>query len=410
VRLPAYDDRSSDARGTVAFEIRADLVLAGLASAGATVGAVMAAFDTAGNSLSPVPFDPLLLSGDRFQWGGEDWIAARRQLEEPPLTLVAAAPLTPFASPFEAAARTGTVVLAAVALASLILAALLTAGFTKRLGRLAAAADAIATGDLDRRIEPGSADEVGRVATAFNSMTENLRRTLSALALRESLAAVGEFASALAHEISNPLSAIRLDLQRVEETLDAGSPSLVMQRRALHEVDRLERTVSGALRIARSGRITRTRVDLLDPLRSAMNAALPEFASRGALLDPLAPESRDIPILGDAAALEQVFLNLLLNAGQALEPGGHARVNVVAQSDNVAVTIQDDGRGMPDESVARAFDLFFSTRKDGTGLGLSIARQIVQAHGGTIGMNSAPGQGTIVRVTLPAAPPKAIDV
>jgi methyl-accepting chemotaxis protein len=165
VRMPAYDQASGKALGTAVFELRADVVLGGLGTAGTTVGAVMTAFDHEGVSLFPVPFDPVLLSGDRFQGGGEEWISGRRDLEEPPISLVAAAPLTPFAEPFEAAARTGTAVLAVVALASLLLAALLTDGFTRRLARLAAAADAIAVGDLDRRLEPGTPDDVNRTDT-----------------------------------------------------------------------------------------------------------------------------------------------------------------------------------------------------------------------------------------------------
>jgi signal transduction histidine kinase len=112
-------------------------------------------------------------------------------------------------------------------------------------------------------------------------------------------------------------------------------------------------------------------------------------------------------VVGDAAALEQAFLNLLLNAAQALEPGGRAQVGVTRELGDVTVIIRDEGRGIPKESAAKVFDLFYSTRPEGTGLGLSIARQIVQAHGGTIEIESTPGQGTTVRVTLPSAPAAA---
>lgn len=403
LRMPAYDRATGGVRGTLALELRADGLLAGLPAAGATVGALVAAFDQTGASLLAVPMDPALLAESRFQWGGEEWIVARRVLEEPPLSLLATAPITTFTKPFEQAARSGTVVLAVVALASLLLAALLTAGFTQRLGRLATAADAIAKGDLDRRIEPGAPDEVGRVARAFNTMTDSLRRTFAELAQRESLAAVGQFASALAHEIRNPLTAIRLDLQRVEETLDTSSPAHATQRRALREVDRLESTVSGALRIARSGRITMARIDLLDPLRAAVDAAVPEFLARDAHLDPLPAVPGTAPVLGDASALEQVFLNLLLNAAHALEPGGKAWVEVGTDAENVIVVIRDQGCGIPAESLAKVFELFYSTRAGGTGLGLAIARNIVLAHGGAIDIGSEPGHGTSVRVTLPVA-------
>jgi two-component system sensor histidine kinase HydH len=235
-------------------------------------------------------------------------------------------------------------------------------------------------------------------------MTENLRRTLVDVVQRESFAAVEKFASALAHEVRNPLSAIRLDLQRVEETLETESWARATQQRALREVEQLERAVSSALRIARSGSVTRHRINLLDPIRAAAEAAAPEFAARGAHLDPLAAEPCDVPVLGDSTALTQAFLNLLLNAAQALEPGGRARIEVGVAAGEVTVTVQDDGTGISAEHLTRVFELFFSTRSRGSGLGLPVARQIVMAHEGRIGIESGAGRGTTVRLTLPSAP------
>jgi HAMP domain-containing protein len=150
-----------------------------------------------GTPLLPLPFDPGLLEQDRFALGGDEWLAVRRVLAEPALQLVAAAPLNPFTEPFERTARAGALLLAGVALLGLILAHLLTGRLTRSLERLAGAAEAVAQGDLERRIEPAGTDEVGRVAAAFNAMTESLRRTLAELADRRALAAVGEFADAL---------------------------------------------------------------------------------------------------------------------------------------------------------------------------------------------------------------------
>jgi len=404
VGLAVFDRETARPIGTLALDLKPDAVLGELPAVGSAFGALIAAFDRVGGaSLLALPYDPALLDRDRFQWGGEEWLARRRGIEEPPLTLVAAAPVTPFALPFQEAARTGTGVLALVALASFGLAALLTFRLTRRLGHLAGAADAVALGDLDQRLEPGRADEVGRVARAFNAMTESLRRTLGELAQRQALASVGEFAAGLAHEIRNPLTAIRLDLQRVEEELPPASPARPLQERALREVDRLDRAVSGALRIARSGRITRALIHLRTPLQAAFEAATPEFAGRGAILEPLPADLRTVVVPGDPAALEQVFLNLLLNAAQALERGGRARVEMTTEPGRVHVAVRDEGPGIAAARLETVFDPFFSTKPGGTGLGLSIARQIVLAHGGAIAMESMEGHGTTVRVTLPAS-------
>ncbi|NIP90606.1 MAG: HAMP domain-containing protein, partial [Gammaproteobacteria bacterium] len=127
-------------------------------------------------------------------------------LTEPALILVAAAPLSPLTAPFEAAARRGLLVLLIVAGMVMMIAVFLTARMTRSLGRLAAAAEAVSRGELDRRVEATGRDEIGQVAGAFNTMTESLRRTLRELADRQALAAVGEFAASLSHEVRNALT------------------------------------------------------------------------------------------------------------------------------------------------------------------------------------------------------------
>jgi signal transduction histidine kinase len=219
---------------------------------------------------------------------------------------------------------------------------------------------------------------------------------------RDALAAVGELAAVLAHEVRNPLTSIRIDLQHVEERLPPDSPLRASLGRALREVHRLDRTVNGVLRIARSGAIAPGLVDLRVPVRRAVEVALAAFDQRAARLRSSRFTGASVPVLGDEAALEQVFLNLLLNAAQALAPGGEARVAVALRGRLARVEIRDGGTGIPADRLARVFDPFYSTRRDGTGLGLSVARQIVHAHGGTIAITSEDGTGTTVVVELPA--------
>src|SRR5207249_1088607 len=127
------------------------------------------------------------------------------------------------------------------------------------------------------------------LARAFNAMTESLRRTLDRLSQREALAAVGEFAAYLAHEVRNPLTAMRLDLERARERLADTAAADVLLGRALDQIDRLDSAVSGSLRIARSGRLALAPLDLREPLAAAIHAAQPAFTARGAELLHLAP-------------------------------------------------------------------------------------------------------------------------
>ena len=106
---------------------------------------------------------------------------------------------------------------------------------------------------------------------------------------------------------------------------------------------------------------------------------------------------------GNSAALEQLFLNLLLNAAEALHRGGQASVVVERRVRDLRITVRDGGRGIAQEDLARVFDPFFSTKREGTGLGLAIARRIAAAHGGELSIDSTIGQGTQVDVVLPLA-------
>ena len=234
-------------------------------------------------------------------------------------------------------------------------------------------------------------------------MTERRRGGRPQRSQREALVEVGKFAAILAHEVRNPLTAIRIDLQRVEEKLPPDSPLRVQLARALREVERLDQTVTGALRIARSGTVSSDLVDLRVPLLRAVEVATPAFDQIDSTLALRGLEEAPVPVRGDEAALEQLFLNLLLNAAQALHPHGVAGVILIPTDGHADVEIWDRGIGIEPDKLEKVFDPFYSTRKDGTGLGLAIARGIVTGHGGELEIQSRPGDGTTVSVRLPLA-------
>ncbi|MFH0946509.1 MAG: ATP-binding protein, partial [Planctomycetota bacterium] len=401
VPLEVRDRATGTLLGTVDVSIVASsfLPFGGLTSG--LSGTILGVFEVATDvSLVPLPLDPSLLAAPEFTWEGNRWVTSERALGEPPIRLVAAAPLTPFLEPFQSAARNGAGLVLVVALVGLALAVFLTTRLTRSLKELSAAADGVSEGDLTQRVEVRSGDEVGRVAEAFNTMTESLQRTLRQLSTRESLAAVGEFAASLAHEIRNPLTAIKVDLQLAEEEMPKGSPGAEAQARALREIARLDESVGKALRVARTGSLETGLLDLRKPIGAAADAARPLFMEREATLQVQLGED-PLPVSGDAGALEDLFLNLLRNAAQALEAGGTAEVRGQVEEGRVMVVVQDDGIGIPAELQERVFEPLFSTRPEGTGLGLTAARRVASAHGGDLALESTVGEGTSVRVTFP---------
>jgi signal transduction histidine kinase len=367
----------------------------------AGAGAVLALIDpSAGASLLPLPFDAQLVKQDRFEWAGEQWMVVRQRLHEPAIELVAAAPILAFAQPFAAARRQGVVALTVVAAFATILTIVLTRETTRSLRALSEAADNIARGAYGATVDVREGDEVGRVARAFNKMSVNLRRTLEQLAERQSLAAVGEFAAGLAHEVRNPLTAIRIDLQRLEEKADQPSAVRESAARALRTVSRLDATVTGALRVARGGHAGMENIDLRVPLQSAVHEASPETRARSIELRTHVG-SEVLLVRGDNGALHQLFLNLLLNAAQATPANGHIEISVARVTPLVEIRIADTGPGISPSVRELVFAPLYSTKAEGTGLGLAIARRIAVAHGGALAVEESTHPGAVLLVTLP---------
>jgi two-component system sensor histidine kinase AtoS len=406
VSIGIYEMGTGSPLGTLEGRIRMPSLLPSGASWGGVSGSVLAVMDPGtGASLLPLSIDPALFAREEFVWGEEPWVTVHRTLLEPPMNLALAAPVTPFAEPFQEAAKRNLWILIVVALAGFFLAALMTRRITRDLVRLAEAAEAVSEGDLDRRVQQASGDEVGRVGRAFNSMTRSLQQTLQKLSQRQALAAVGEFAAGLAHEVRNPLTSVRLDMQRIQEELPENSKAQGLMMRALGEIDRVNRSVTGALRVARSGSVELQSIDIRQPIEAAAHAAEPELKARGAGLVLDYASDAAVWVRGDAVALEQLFLNLLLNAAQAVDEGGRVSVAIEGSEESVMVAVRDSGCGISEEDLGRITEPFFSTRPEGTGLGLAIAQRIAQAHGRGLEFESTPGAGTTVRLHLTIAPP-----
>ena len=221
------------------------------------------------------------------------------------------------------------------------------------------------------------------------------------------LAAIGELAGNVAHEVNNPIGIVsgkaRLLLSGTEEL----SPRVRSElEKIVHQCDRIAALTRGLLDYCRPSANPRGPVQLEDPLRKSIEFIRSKATRAGVEVQLELPPALP-PLVGSANELEQVFLNLFLNALDAMPQGGRLTVCVRADEATVVVEVRDDGDGIDAETRGRVFEPFFTTKAGrGTGLGLAICYGLVQGHGGQIAVESEPGAGATFRITLPVEGPE----
>jgi len=251
-------------------------------------------------------------------------------------------------------------------------------------------------------------DRVGLIVlvkdvSAIIALEQELRK-------RDRLAAAGSLAAGVAHEIRNPLSAIDLNLRLLRDEV---APALGGRQDVEEyfeilfvEIARLSRITDSFLQLSRADTLNKTKIHLREPVLRVVRLLEPEARDKGiSFRIDLSPN--EPAVLGDATKLEQVWLNILINAMQAMPKGGEIRVSEILQSDGdaewISLVVEDQGIGVPAENIDRLFDPYFTTRINGSGLGLAIADRIVADHGGMIAVESLPAHGTKLTVRIPAA-------
>ena len=244
--------------------------------------------------------------------------------------------------------------------------------------------------------------EVARVAIFSRDITASKQAERQAIQ-DERLRATGRLAAALAHEINNPLQAIRSNLELVTGFELGQKESRECVLAALTEVERLATITERALNFARPTERAGTAVGVPELVQRTLALADRHLRQAGIKVAIAVPS--DLPPLVVAAEqIVQVLLNLLLNAVQAMPDGGHVQIAAHVESEMVAVNVSNDGPPVLPDDLPHIFDAFYTTKSYGMGLGLSVCRSIVEHHGGTIGLeNLADGEGVVVRVALPIA-------
>jgi signal transduction histidine kinase len=225
--------------------------------------------------------------------------------------------------------------------------------------------------------------------------------------LMEQYTEIAVLAGGLAHEIKNPLSTIRLNLGLLAE--DFADAKSLREQRALQKIrlvesecQRLNDVLEDFLRFARVRDLRRTNVNLNNVLQEMIDFVAPQAEDKGIELVPYFHPNLPATSL-DRELFKQAVLNLLINAQNAMPSGGQVVLQTQPTSEGVQLDVIDNGVGMDAETVAQIFRPFFSTRRDGSGLGLPTARKIIEAHNGTITVQSAVGTGTRFTIVLPAA-------
>jgi signal transduction histidine kinase len=301
----------------------------------------------------------------------------------------------------------------AVMLAAIVVAAFLLWRFTQPIQELSAAARRVAAGDFRFQVPSAArSDEMGELSRVFNEMLAGLgrlREVESRLNQAERSAVVGRLASAIAHEIRNPLNYINLSLDHLRTSLAPNDP----QKRAVvekltdqlkTEVQRINTRITEFLSYSRPADLKMRRLNLRETIDDALRIVEGQAAESD--IETRVEQEADVPrVVGDAESLRSLFTNLIINGVQAIEGrGGGGRLTIrlsMEDARRVRVDVSDTGVGIPAENISQLFEPYFSTKETGTGLGLAIVKKVIDDHHGTITVMSKPGEGTTFTVTLP---------
>ncbi|GMU20538.1 MAG: hypothetical protein AMXMBFR13_06350 [Phycisphaerae bacterium] len=316
----------------------------------------------------------------------------------------------PFTRTRTAIVHTFLVVVSATTLVILLLLYVVTRQVLRPIQRIAEMSRRVVGGDLSARVGLRPPGELGQLCVAIDRMADAVaeREEQLKLATRrqigqsEKLASIGRLAAGVAHEVNNPLTGVLTFTHLLR-----GKPNLDEQDRAdldlvIRETTRVRDIVRNLLDFARESPSRKQPLDLNELIRhvTRLLASQKEFR-RIRIVEHL---TQGLPaVLGDQNQLQQVLLNLSLNACEAMPEGGTLKLNTQVRADEVIVTVADTGHGIGSEDIDKIFEPFYTTKPQGkgTGLGLSVSYGIVQQHGGNIEVTSEPGKGTVFTVALP---------
>ena len=341
----------------------------------------------------------------RYRTGDTLRVASFVSLTSPPWTVVVSGAVSEFAGPFTDVRRWTLLLFLAVAAGATLAFSHFLRRTTRSLEELTSATAVVGLGNLTPALPPAGRDEVGRLTTSFDTMVQKIREMVSQIESSRQMAVLGQFAAQLSHEIRNPLTSIKLNLQKLDRLrgehripADADRPLAI----ALREVARLDGVVRGVLDLARA----RPRVTGVHSLhkvaQEALDVAAGQAEERQVAVERAFSAERDA-VQVDHDQVKGALLNLVLNALEAMPDGGTLRLSTAVDDGYVRLTVADTGKGIPAEIRAEVFRPFFTTRQQGTGLGLPLAKRTIEDNGGTLTLspeNGHPGTEFVIRLPL----------
>lgn len=319
-------------------------------------------------------------------------------LQDPPWTVISTVAMEEFAPPFRGARRGDLLIV-------LLVAAVVGGAFlvtmrrtTASLEALTDASERVGSGDLDPPLPPPGPDEVGRLSSAFGLMVGQVREMLRRVEETRQMAVMGELASSVSHQIRNPLTSIKLNLQALQEEAEAEGMSDTTTRSlriCLREVDHLEGAAHKILSLARTHPPRKEETSLHGLISESVELLQSQLRAKGVRAVTSLRAEHDA-VLADPEELKSVFVNLLVNAEEAMPDGGSVWISTEDGREGgceevVRVRVTDEGPGVPEDVREQIFRPFVTTKKDGTGFGLAVARLAVQEHGGRIRLEPATG-------------------
>jgi len=283
----------------------------------------------------------------------------------------------------------------------------------KPLGRLVKNMARVESGDLSVRMTPEGKDEIGRLIVSFDSMVGRLDRAKKELETfhfqqmerADRLASVGEMAAGIAHEIKNPLTGIAAAITVLKDDFSPGDERIFIINEVLEQISRLDKTVNDLLFFGKPTVAEPTCTDINSALRKILVFAAQHRGGKN--IEKRLELSENLPpVYVDPKQIQQVFLNLFLNAVQAMQLGGtltvQSALSFVDEVEMVQVRVTDTGQGIPPQILEKIFTPFFTTKAQGTGLGLAISHRLIEQHRGRLSVVSQDGVGTTFTVELPA--------
>jgi two-component system, NtrC family, sensor histidine kinase HydH len=291
---------------------------------------------------------------------------------------------------------------------AIIIALIVARTIAKPVHLLSDGAEQIAADNLEVRIQVKSRDELGELAQSFNRMASKLlqnRQLEAQMRLKDKLASLGQLSAGMAHEVRNPLSSIKVSAELMQRKFAEGDQEHKQLQYIINDVDRMNTLIADFLTFAkpREPNMVKCKVELIVDRTLAL--AHSQLIKKPFHIDWKNNTGPEDYFAADTNQIQQVFLNLILNACQSMPNGGTITIiafrTTATENPMLGISFTDEGVGIPKEMQSKIFDPFFTTKEEGTGLGLAMAHQIIEAHHGKIELNSELNKGTTFTVYLP---------